>query len=395
MDTKIVDPDGGVHINRLQAEATKGAQSPVIPKMLLQDGWTSSLQKLPPFNYGCLYAHLVTSPKTIAENQCTKPIAEYRAGAMKHKEEGYRLFKDDHVKRVRFYTGSAQENRCLFHATVKPSFKTTGSYSVVISLCKASGKVVGASCKCKAGAGGCCKHVAALLYNILDYTELGLSAIPDDKTCTDKPQQWNKPSTSSQDKTVLFSDIQFVHHSFGKRKAEEMKTRMEKYTEYRACPVSHQVLSEEHIRRLCTSLDSQQKSALFSMVLRGNDCKPVPPHSSSSNMTDMSCSSSNQPSSSMLSTDSLAMASTSSLSKEEKLWKYINVNPEKAKEIEMKTRGQLASPDWYEEQRWRITASFFWPCVQKTPYNFTSCTSELHRCSTNSKISATLLCLGN
>ena len=66
-------------------------------------------------------------------------------------------------------------------------------------------------------------------------------------------------------------------------------------------------------------------------------------------MTNMSCSSSNQLPSSMLSTDSLAMASTSSLSKEEKLWKYINVNPEKAKEIEMKTRGQSAPPDWYEE----------------------------------------------
>ena len=169
MDIEIVDPNGAIHINRLQAEATKGTQSPIIPKMFPQDGWTSSLQKLPPFNYGCIYAHLVSSSKTIAENQHTKATDEYRAAAMKHKEEGYRLFKDDHVKRVRFYPGGAQENRCLFHATVKPSFKTTSSYSVVIVSCKASGKVVGASCKCKAGAGGCYKQVAALLYNILEY----------------------------------------------------------------------------------------------------------------------------------------------------------------------------------------------------------------------------------
>ena len=34
--------------------------------------------------------------------------------------------------------------------------------------------------QCKARAGGCCKHVAALLYNILNYAELGLAIIPED-----------------------------------------------------------------------------------------------------------------------------------------------------------------------------------------------------------------------
>ena len=59
---------------------------------------------------------------------------------------------------------------------------------------------------CKAGAGGCCKHVAALLYNILHYVELGLKEIPEDKTCTDKPQQWNKPKKTLDNGPVLFSN---------------------------------------------------------------------------------------------------------------------------------------------------------------------------------------------
>ena len=40
-----------------------------IPGVLPLKGWTSSLQQLPPFNYGGLYAHLVRDSKTIADNQ--------------------------------------------------------------------------------------------------------------------------------------------------------------------------------------------------------------------------------------------------------------------------------------------------------------------------------------
>ena len=88
---------------------------------------------------------------------------------MKHKEEGYRLFPDDHVRMVGFPPSFATDSHCLFRGIVKPSFKTPGSYSTVVALSKISGYVLGAQCDSKAGAGGCCKHVAALLCNILDY----------------------------------------------------------------------------------------------------------------------------------------------------------------------------------------------------------------------------------
>ena len=96
IDSKLVDPDGGIHVHRLQAQIKEGQVStvqPPIPHTLPQDGWTSSLLEFPPFNYGCLYAHLVTNSKAIAENQCSAAVTNYRAGGMKHKEEGYRLFK--------------------------------------------------------------------------------------------------------------------------------------------------------------------------------------------------------------------------------------------------------------------------------------------------------------
>ncbi len=57
-------------------------------------------------------------------------------------------------------------------------------YIAYVHLDQSSGDVVYAKCCCPAGAGGCCKHVAATLFQLLDYVELGLSDIPDDKTCT-------------------------------------------------------------------------------------------------------------------------------------------------------------------------------------------------------------------
>ena len=69
---------------------------------------------------------------------------------------------------------------------MKPSFKTLEAIPH-FALSKISGYVLGTQCNCKAGTGGCCRHVAAMLYNILDYVELELAIIPEDKTCTDTP----------------------------------------------------------------------------------------------------------------------------------------------------------------------------------------------------------------
>ena len=58
-------------------------------------------------------------------------------------------------------------------------------YTVYVHLLQDGGKVLKANCSCKAGAGGCCKHVAATLFQIHDFVELGLSTVPDDKSCID------------------------------------------------------------------------------------------------------------------------------------------------------------------------------------------------------------------
>ena len=181
-----MDPDSGILSSRLRAQFAN--QISPIPGVLPLEGWTASLQQLPPFNYGCLYAHLVPDLKTIAENQLSTAAAMFGACAKKHKEEGYCLFPDGHVQMVGFPPGFATDNHSPFRGIVKPSFKTTGRYSTVVALSKISGYVLGAQCDSKAGAGGCCKHVAALPCNILSYVAVVLAIIPVDHISTDTSQ---------------------------------------------------------------------------------------------------------------------------------------------------------------------------------------------------------------
>ena len=55
-------------------------------------------------------------------------------------------------------------------------------YDIYIHLCQETGEIFYAKCSCKAAAGGCCKHVAAVLYKLVDYRELEIKVVPDDKT---------------------------------------------------------------------------------------------------------------------------------------------------------------------------------------------------------------------
>ena len=54
-----------------------------------------------------------------------------------------------------------------------------------------------------------CKHVAAVLFQILDYIELELKEVPDDLTCTQVLQQWHVPRGDEVDKPVLYEDMTF------------------------------------------------------------------------------------------------------------------------------------------------------------------------------------------
>ena len=92
-------------------------------------------------------------------------------------------------------------------------------YIVYVHLNQNTGEVTHGSCTCKAGKGGCCKHVAAVLFQILDYIELELTEVPDDLTCTQVLQQWHVTRGDEVDKPVLYVDMTFEKACYEMRRA--------------------------------------------------------------------------------------------------------------------------------------------------------------------------------
>ncbi len=78
----------------------------------------------------------------------------------------------------------------LVKAEVHASMKNV-QYTAYVHFVQLSGEVMEAKCNCKAGQGGCCKHVAALLFTLLDYSNMGAKEIPSDLTCTQVAQNWH------------------------------------------------------------------------------------------------------------------------------------------------------------------------------------------------------------
>ena len=102
----------------------------------------------------------------------------------------------------------------LVKSSVAASMKST-KYVVYCHLNQETGDKAHAKCSCKAVLGGCCRHFAALLNTLLDYSNLGLSYTPENTTCTKMLQKWNIPGRKlNSNVTVMFSDIQFEKSDF-------------------------------------------------------------------------------------------------------------------------------------------------------------------------------------
>ena len=65
------------------------------------------------------------------------------------------------------------------------------------------------NCTCKADKGGQCKHIVALLFQVIEYKQLDMTEIPDHLTCTQLLQQWHVPRKNESDEAVLYESIVF------------------------------------------------------------------------------------------------------------------------------------------------------------------------------------------
>ena len=157
--------------------------------------WTKDLTLLPSISQKLLKDYLLDG---------TISIDNRSRGAMKHKILGYQLFKEHYVKKV-CVKPMVKGARLLFivKCNVVASMKKY-KYEVYVHLCQHTGEMFYAKCNCKAGAGGCCKHVAAVLYQLVDYKELDIKSVPDDKVCTELLQQWHVPGEEHNKEATCF-----------------------------------------------------------------------------------------------------------------------------------------------------------------------------------------------
>jgi len=152
--------------------------------------------------------------------------------------------------------------KCYCSTLVQASFESATNYYKSVCLHKLNGSVIGACCKCKAGAGSWCSFTA------LHFRFFKPSPKVDDRTCTDKPQQWNA-AKKFKGGPVLFADIMFVHHTFGKSKAEKEGIWMGKHKTYCAC-LTLCITTEEEIYISWTGLKYKQNTLTLTRLFRRN-----------------------------------------------------------------------------------------------------------------------------
>ena len=140
--------------------------------------------------------------------------------------------------------------KCFVAASMKKD-----KYTVYVHLCQKTGDVLYAKCNCKAGAGGCCKHVAAVLYQLVEYRELNLKTVPDDKTCTDVLQKWHVPGEATSTNPIKFSDLTFAKADINKDTNKSRKRPLVSGTRnFCATPIFAHSPKEEKIKELSDNL---------------------------------------------------------------------------------------------------------------------------------------------
>eukprot|EP00794_Sanderia_malayensis_P021058 gene21058-23113_t len=193
--------------------------------------------------------------------------------AFRNKKHGYRLWKEGYVRAVSVKP-NVKGGSLLFlvKSKVHASMKNV-QYNVYVHLEQANGNVVYAKCNCKAGQGGFCKHVAALLYTILDYVNMDMKGIPRDLTCTQVGQKWHVPSGANrtEDNAFKFSSLVFEKSEEGKKRKRPL---VQGNMDFCATPPFARETTSNELQSLTEKLRLAGKASLFCEALESNEFQP-------------------------------------------------------------------------------------------------------------------------
>ena len=365
---KLLDPDGGVNIARKKAEL--GVLDVVEPELTATfpseaEGFTESLSDLPIVNFKTIWTYMVASLDAKKQLSTAKPLVK-----------GFNFYKSGHVLVVKSIN---KDNRTYLKSQVLPSMKKTSAYSCFVIL-KKQGFVERAYCGCPAGVDGRCNHVAATLFCLEEFCKVRAqtSQNVDESACTSNPCKWNVPRKRKGD-VVPISQMKFLKFEHGKEQEKKrVSTALPNGYDVRA-PHQRNTSNTKiyEIYSKVKQFEAKNKKVLgLSHILQQSTPKELCDAVRLDHCYSLNCNTDvleQEPDNADVPVDLISPIKYHPVplkeihTRCEKVKKALFVNEEKAKAIEVQTRNQSASQEWYLQRKFRITASKSYRCAALKP----------------------------
>jgi len=340
------------------------------------DGWTSSLKKLPEVRFPSIYQHfmeksLVVYARCSLDQQTDNESDSDIFSSFKGIDKGYNFFKSGHVQKIEL---AEHKDYVFVRCDVLPSMKKTAAYKTKVCLLP-TGMVNVARCSCTAGLGGCCNHVAALLYALEEFVRFGLREEVDETSPTSRLCRWNRPRSKRVEPRRV-TEVQLHRPTFNNKRSR-VRAAM-----YNPIPPNKRLVEPAEMEKLKSDLAAAHED-LLARDVSGN----VQRYGSSTwlsamaDVTDSSSSSSSSSSDEVSSDDSDESSSADApqappaqpkYSSPDELYKaLVVVDSDAIIKIEQGTREQSLCHMWFEERRKRITATLCKSIVSRRSDDFT------------------------
>ena len=319
-------------------------------------GYTSELANVPQLDDGHIFQYFLVK----CDNM--------KSTAQKHRDKGWNFYRSDKVLCSEFKC-DVDDTVMIVRADVAASFdrgvvtgKTKKVYPIHILLDKFTGTILGARCKCKAGYGGYCKHVAAVLFQIMDSQRKGLIFTPTVSAKTSTLQTWHQPKVKGQC-LVKFADLNFETFSYERDNDPSAAKRAK--TDYSAlkekCPDGDNCVTVERLEKFSQELSSLGVASQFVEILSANKFQPTHTQRDESVVV----------SSSKFAGQVPFYEANFTLTDEQKEFydscvKISSISQQQL--ISECTKGQANNIKWFEERKIRLTASHFKEIVRRKAY---------------------------
>ena len=246
-----------------------------------------------------------------------------------------------------------------------------------VHLSDENGNVLYANSSCIAGKGGQCKHVVALLFQIIEYKQLDITDVPDQPTCTQLLQQWHVPRKDESDEPVLYKNIWFQKAVYDKNiNGKKRKHADQAHQDFNPTPHFARTVNPCEIDKLSNSLLDNDENSYLGKLLKSNNNQPylyesmhqeLPSkkyHSESMhlNINEINVSDKILEQLQPITTEESDIDCSEIV---DNLKKSHTISYSEILEIEKNTQKQSASDTWFSERQKRLTSSNFAAIIKR------------------------------